>query len=250
MLTLGAVPGLSQPLSDGEIAGRITERQIGEARLGVLPGARITVASGNERREAVTDGEGRFAIRSLKLGTYSVTADLAGFVPVSGSITLSPETRRAHLEWSLEIGCLSVADPVLLSVREAVRIADAVAHFRVDAESDPVQWSVRPSCGSGMNREYIAHSVHTVWRQASLDRGSRELQILKPAGEARLSPGEEYLAYLVWQPRLSRYSILGDELVFPVRAGRVTSPKAGDLNGLAVTEAMEIVRRWFAEPRP
>ena len=93
--TLGIVPGLSQSVNVGEIAGRITDLQ-----LSGLAGTRITVTSEDERREAITNDEGRFAIQSLKLGTYHVTAELAGFAPASATITLLPEGRRAHLEWS------------------------------------------------------------------------------------------------------------------------------------------------------
>src|SRR5687768_9701331 len=121
---------LGQTTAEGEIAGRITDSQAA-----ALPGVRITVKSSDEQREAITDSDGRFVLGMLKLGTYRVAADLAGFVSESGTITLSPTTRRAHLAWSLNVGCIEEDIRVILSAREAAPLVAAIVHIRVKSDN-------------------------------------------------------------------------------------------------------------------
>jgi len=69
---------------DGEIAGLIRD-QSGAP----LPGVRITVTNGAQSREAFTDSDGRFELRSLTVGPYRVVTTLPGFTSASGEIRLS-----------------------------------------------------------------------------------------------------------------------------------------------------------------
>ena len=117
---------LGQTTTEGEIAGSITDIQAA-----ALPGVRVTITSSDERREAITDSHGQFVLRMLKLGTYRVAADLAGFVSESGTITLSATTRRAHIAWSLKVGCISEDIRVILSARETAPMVAALVHIRV-----------------------------------------------------------------------------------------------------------------------
>ena len=246
VLALQPASALRQAPAEGEIGGYITVKQ-GHS-VAVLPGATVTVVRGDHRYVAITDGRGQFAIRSLQPGTYSVTVELVGFVPATGSVTLRP-VMRAHLTWSLGLACLDAVQRVVFDVQHAVTVADAVVHFRVASESDPVLWSGHPACAGAVNREYRAELLDGASRQREVERHFYPLGILKADDRFRLHAGEEYLAYVVWQPNGNRFTFLGPELVFPIRDSRVDAAGAGELNGLYVNEALEIVRRWVAEWR-
>jgi hypothetical protein len=114
LVIVATAPTVGQTAADGEIAGRITDSQAA-----ALPGVRIAISSSDERREAITDNDGGFVLGMLKLGTYRVSAELAGFVSASGTITLSPTTRRAQIAWPLEVGCIEEDIRVILDAREA-----------------------------------------------------------------------------------------------------------------------------------
>ena len=212
----------------GEIAGRITDIQAA-----ALPGVRVTISSGDQRREAITDRDGRFVVGMLKPGTYRVAADLAGFVPESGTITLSPATRRAHIAWSLEIGCLEPDLRVILNARDAAPMAAAIVHVRVASDNGPLLWSGRPDCAGSVVQSYTVEVLNAVARRGRTDDRRATLQMALELHESRLKPGGEYLA-LLWPGWRA-----GDGLVFPIEAGRISS-RAGDvLSGMRVEEAMD-----------
>jgi hypothetical protein len=73
-----AVPGAAQEFRGG-VSGVITD-----ASGGVLPGVTVVVTNTgtNVSSEATTSAEGRFEVRFLNPGTYSVTAKLSGFKTV------------------------------------------------------------------------------------------------------------------------------------------------------------------------
>jgi hypothetical protein len=86
-LLLAGVPVLTQADNGGEIVGRLTDRSGA-----VLPGVRIAITgSNNLRREGITGADGQFQVSDLAFGTYLVQAELAGFMRVSGSVTLSQD---------------------------------------------------------------------------------------------------------------------------------------------------------------
>ena len=98
LMVLAAVGVSGQATGDGEIIG-----QIRDVQGGAVPGARVSIASGDDRSEMMTDAEGRFAFRSLTIGTYNIAVELPAFFTRSGVITLSPILRRAHIGWHLEV---------------------------------------------------------------------------------------------------------------------------------------------------
>ena len=95
------------------------------------------------RHEKITDWHGRFHVSELTPGTYSVQAELAGFRPASGAITLSEVTPRAHLAWSLDLGCTAEDVRVKMSPREAAPIAEAIVHLRLTSADGPLLSSTR-----------------------------------------------------------------------------------------------------------
>src|SRR5258706_6424960 len=79
------VPAAAQT-DTGEISGVVRDTQGG-----VLPGAIIVAAhlDSGTRIERVTDGQGRYFLASLRTGTYTISAELAGFRrTIRSSVTL------------------------------------------------------------------------------------------------------------------------------------------------------------------
>jgi hypothetical protein len=227
---------VGQTVRDGEIAGRITDLQ-GQA----LPGVRIAVGSGDGRREAITDDTGRFIVGVLNLGTYRVIAELAGFISASGSITLSPMARRAHLEWHLEIGCISEFQTVMHGSREAAPMADAIVHLRVTSDRGPVLWSTRPECAGDLMQAYSVEVLKIVSARGLKNDGLSEIRM--SAHRDRLMSGGEYLA-LLWPNGL-----VNGTLIFPIASGRVAAGPGEPLNGMRVEEALDTLGKWSREAR-
>jgi hypothetical protein len=237
-VVLTAVSVLAQRAGDGEIAGRITD-----AAGAALPGVRVRISSGVESREAITDVDGRFLVRSLPLATHSVVTDLAGFVSKSGAIRLSPGNRRAYLAWRLEVGCIEEDVRVILSVREAAPMVDAIVYVRVSSANGPVLMSVRSECVGRVLQEYSVQVLESARRSAGTAGGRTDLQIFLSPSEPGLQPGSEYLA-LLWPGGRA-----ADRLVLPIQSGRVVSAAAGELGGLRVREALEALSNWSSRRR-
>jgi hypothetical protein len=241
VVIFGTVSAVRQTATDGEIAGRIADTQAAG-----LPSVRVTAASGDERREVLTDAAGHFVLQSLRLGTYRVTVELPGFIEQSGTITLSPASPRAHIEWSLRVGCINEDLRVTLEVREAAPVVDAIVHVRVKSDSGPVLWSLRPDCSGTMMHDYNVEVLGAVPGRSGTDDRRTTLQVLGTPQDVRLEVTREYLALLYRTPWLTHFRAW-PELVFPIVDGRVTSPEAGALNGLRVDEALKMLRKWSRE---
>lgn len=238
LIIVATVSAVGQTDVNGEIAGRIADSQAS-----ALPGVRIAISSGAVRREAITDHEGRFVLGMLKLGTYRLEAELAGFGSKSGTITLSPATRRAHIAWSLDVGCLVDDVRVMLGAREAAPMVDAIVQVRVKSDSGPLLWSTRPECAGSVVESYAVEVLNEVVRRSGRSGGRTALQLFLPSRDARLKPGGEYLA-LLWPGGHT-----GDGLVLPIVSGRVTSTVGDPLGGMRVAEALETLAQWSRERR-
>ena len=84
---LAAVPAFAQSqATTAEINGRVTD-----AQGGVLPGATVTVTSGDTgyTRSVVTNAEGLYSIPLLPPGNYELAAELTGFAPTRRSLVLN-----------------------------------------------------------------------------------------------------------------------------------------------------------------
>jgi len=73
LLALAVLPAAAQSLS-GTVTGVVRDEQGG-----VLPGATVTLEGKTGSRSTVTDTEGTFRFAAVNPGTYSVTAEIAGF---------------------------------------------------------------------------------------------------------------------------------------------------------------------------
>jgi hypothetical protein len=72
----------AKALGQGETTSAIVG-EVSDATSAVVPGARVTITNHETglKRNAKTDGEGRFSFPQLKPGTYSVKAEAQGFAP-------------------------------------------------------------------------------------------------------------------------------------------------------------------------
>ena len=154
-LGLGVATSAAQT-PDGQIAGRLTD-QAG----GIIPGVRVTISSAAQSIQLVTDRDGRFALGSLPMGTYRVATELPGFMPASGEVKLEPSSPRAHLAWSLEIGCQNEESRIIRTPRGAAPVVDAILHVRVTSVDGPVRISVRPQCPGRRFWDYSVQVVET-----------------------------------------------------------------------------------------
>jgi hypothetical protein len=222
--------------TDGEIAGRMNDKQGAP-----LPGVRITITNGDQSKAAITDSDGGFVLRSVTMGRYRVVAELAGFIPTSGEITLSSSSPRAFLAWPLEVGCLNEDIRVILDARTAAPLVDAILHIRVASADGPVLMSDRPECAGRVLQEYSVHVLGSAPGRGQTSPGRR--QVFMSVRDARLDPGREYLA-LLWPEGYAT-----NELVLPIVEGLVASPGAGELNGKRVHDALTILGNWARERR-
>ena len=83
VLALSVTAGAAAQINTGEISGVVRD-SVG----GVLPGALViaTHTATGTVLERTTDGEGRFLLPGLRLGTWTIEARISG---------LQPQTRRA-----------------------------------------------------------------------------------------------------------------------------------------------------------
>ena len=231
-VALGVAIAVAQTV-DGEIAGRINDKSGAP-----LPGVRITITNGDQSREAITDSDGRFALRSLAMGTYRVVADLAGFTSTSGEIRLSPSNPRAFLGWPLEVGCLEEDIRVILGAREAAPLVDAILHIRVTSVDGPVLMSVRPECAGRVLPQYSVQVLGSAAGRGGTSPVKR--QIFMSTRDARLEPGREYLV-LLWPDGRAT------DVLLPIVSGLVASPSADEFSGMHVDEALKVLGNWSQE---
>lgn len=228
VLLLVTTAGLRAQTVVPEIIGRITD-----SAGGAIPGAQVVIIGERTRRDVVTDVHGRFVFRDLALGTYRVEASLTGFLPRSGSVTLSSAIPRAQITWPMEIGCLVEAVRIRFTPQEAAARVESVVHVRVEADQRLMSWSWRPNCTILMQ----SYSVSVL-----NEKPQRTMNILLRPGDIRLQPGQEYLAFM-WPE-----SQTGGGLVFPIVSGRVVSTAPAPLGGMPIDEALALVKIWAKRP--
>lgn len=84
IFALGFATEANAQLQTGNIFGQVVDRT-GD----VLPGVTVSLSGGGAPRTAITDSQGRFRFISLSPGTYSLTAELAGFGTATRSVDVN-----------------------------------------------------------------------------------------------------------------------------------------------------------------
>lgn len=219
-----------------EIRGFITFEPDGSP----LPGVEVNATSEGARRRAYTGHDGEFRLIDLPQGTYELSAKLQGFttwtlqnvrVPVAGTVTIdiSMELRgpSSTYTWVIPNGGL----------REAYRSADAIVRLQITRSLEALAWPDPAAMNSvvGMEHVTIVLDVVKVDPVHGPEFGSELRFVQYPAGtwwapgyrraegvETPYSPGEEYVAFLEWDPDFKHFTrFVGPVFMFPVRDGRV-----------------------------
>jgi hypothetical protein len=117
--------------SAGSLSGRVTD-----ATGGALPGVTITATNGKTgySRNVVTESDGHYSFSSLLVGTYNVTAELAGFTTVT--------TRNVEVQVASE-----------RTVNVSLKQATVAEQITVTAEAPLV--STTPSIGTVVSQKEI-----------------------------------------------------------------------------------------------
>lgn len=230
-----------QTTTDGAISGRIVDTQGG-----AVPGARITISGNDPPRELFTDANGEFQVDRLALGSYQVAAELPGFRPTSGRIVLTPNTRRAHVTWPLQIGCLSEVAWVTRPARAVLPAANRIVRLRIRSDEGRVQLSSRPDCDGFVEHAYAVDVVTAVSIRPSANEPATGPEVLLSGrGTMPLTPGQECLVVL-FAPRMR----VGGGLILPITSGRISSSDEAELNGKTVDEVIGILIGWSRESVP
>jgi hypothetical protein len=238
VVVAGALVTAQSP-DDGEISGRIID-SVG----GVLPGVTVTVIDGNERRTVFTDSAGEFRVGTLKPGSYNVSADLQSFVSVSSAVTLTSAVRRAYLQWTLRLGCISEIVHVVLNARTAAPLAEGIAHVRIRSAGEPMLVSSRPECPAEEVESYPVEIMRLEFVVGSASDRPAASEILTVPFVSSLAAGGEYLVMLGGGGRVS-----GAMVALPVQSGRIAASTESTLNGMTVNDAVNTMLAWARQTR-
>jgi len=131
---LGIVLQAAANGAQGMIKGCVTDKSGG-----ALPGVEVVATNSSSQTKAATDSFGCYELSSVRAGTYSVSATLAGFVTGKREgVALGTGRTVDHVDFALCLGGLAEIDWVLPGgLAEAWKRADVVAHIRIVA-TNPV----------------------------------------------------------------------------------------------------------------
>lgn len=202
-----------QGTGNGHIVGNVGFRS------DPLPGTKVTVTGPGLTRSVIADREGRFDLSNLPQGTYTVTAELAGFQPQSQHNVIVVPGRTTRVALVLSIGCLENVDYVDQGMRVAIKEADTILHFRISASETPTRWSFRGSCVIGT--EHTATVLRVVKTSPAQVSSGSTLRFVQDSTDSPYAPGQEYVALLRWEAGVDRYRPVAPFFMFPVRDGRV-----------------------------
>ncbi|MBK5299332.1 MAG: TonB-dependent receptor [Vicinamibacteria bacterium] len=135
---LAALPAFAQSqATTAEISGRVTD-----AQGGVLPGATVTVKSGDTgyTRSVITNAEGRYAIPLLPPGNYELVAELTGFAPTRRSLvlnvgamqTINAELQVGGVQETVTVAAGSPLVETSATVRTTTLDAEAIANLPIN----------------------------------------------------------------------------------------------------------------------
>jgi len=225
LLVLSAVfAGSAAQEPTASITGRITDGQ----RLG-LPGVTVTIESGDQRRESITRIDGRFELASLRPGTYTLTAELAGFRTVRRTIRVrAPGVATQDVSMRLCGSVVVVSSQSSETSREAPPEVSPYIDAGVPARSDVVADLVIVSRGDDQLKSDHCRRVYRAWMLRTLSRPryggptSGTVNLLLGA-HSNIEPGKEYVVWLSWRTRQNTFDSEG--MLQQVEDGQV---KAGE----------------------
>ena len=154
----------------------------------VLPGVTVEAASPaliEKVRTVVTDGEGRYSIVDLRLGTYVVTFSLAGFSTVRREGVELPGGFTATVNADMKVGALeetiTVTGAAPLVDTQNIKRAASASRFRTGPPPNLLLWpggrGASGNCGRGasengrsVNPQHPANVSYSPRRRSSSSR--------------------------------------------------------------------------------
>ena len=216
------------------VSGRVTRLEGGP-----LAGAHVTIDGLKTHQDITTDATGRFDVPNLAPGTYRLKAEMPGYVMEARADVTVARGATAPADFVLHPACLEEGSYVDGGLGWALLAAQAVVYVRLGAPSTPDRWIVNDQCVVGIDHPATVLSILNMG-PASGDI-TRTIHIVKD-GRLPLTAGDEYIAFLRWEPAIGRYRpIAGPIFMIPVRDGKVVWPRTDAPNirdGDAVSKAM------------
>lgn len=221
------------------LTGRVMD--LGQAP---LPGVKVTV-NGSVERTAITGPNGEYRIDALPSGTYSVKAELVGFVTATETVKVPGEDVIVDLH--LRIAPLCGPDPplqVFFPFDEHLRVLDVAvaAYVRIREVRPRERLKTDRFCFS--NPQYVGELVEQVGVRGPLLEGGT-VRFSTGWWELPLNPGDEVITFL-WSGNGDRVEIAQWRMT--IRDGRVKevpdSPhlKAGDSVDAVFNTIRELLR--------
>ena len=191
---------------------------VNEIEGGPLPGVQITIDGLKTHTQLKTDGAGRFEFENLAAGTYNLKAELADYVAENKQVVVgSGQTAKA--DFTIHPACLEEGSYVDGGIIWGLQAAQAVLYVRFTAVSEPDRWIVNDQCVVGIDHTATVLSILNM----GADSGSitKTIHIVRD-GRVAWKQGEEYIAFLRWEPGIGRYRpIAGPIFMIPVLDGKV-----------------------------
>ncbi len=184
-----------------------------------LPGAHVTIDGVRIHREIVTDAAGRFEFPALGSGAYDIKAELPGYVMETRRGVAVARGATATADFVLHPACLEEGSYVDGGLSWGLQAAPAVLHVRIGAASAADRWIVNDLCVVGIDHTATVISILNMGQESGSITAT--VHIVKD-GRTPLGRGEEYVAFLRWEPAIGRYRpIAGPIFMFPVRDDKV-----------------------------
>ena len=218
-------------------SGRVTGT-VKEVEAGPLPGVNVTIDGLKTHQQVATDAGGRFTFDNLAAGSYTVKTDLADYVGETKVVTV-PRDGALDTEFVVHPACLEEGSYVDGGLRWGLQAAQAVLYIRFVAVSDADRWIVNNQCIVGIDHTATVLSILNM----GPDSGSitKNIHVVRD-GRVAWNAGEEYIAFVRWEPAIGRYRpIAGPLFMIPVRDGKVVWDRTDApniRNGDPVSKAM------------
>jgi hypothetical protein len=191
---------------------------------GVLPGVEVVASNADRTARAVTDIRGCYQLRDVTIGTYSVTAKLAGFSPAKreGVAIVAAGATIDALDFTLCIAAMAEIDWVFPAggLRELWAKSEAVVHLRISSTTD-----VRTECPGRNDFAHVA-TVISVVKDATAGPLGSTLTFRQENWSGERVPyavGEEMIVFL--NRDLGEWRrLIGPHSVFRIKGREVFSP--------------------------
>jgi hypothetical protein len=249
---LGSVVHSQDTSRDSTPVAAGTGAIIGRAHSGglALPGVKVGITGPGVDATVVTDGDGGFDVRApFQAADYELRFELPGFAVIRRLVAANP-MGLASVSVGMRV-CDTTLEPVLvdLGLPETLRLASAVVQFRIATVVGPrpAQETGEGVCG-GQEFEIIGTSARTAKLATGLDTPR---SFLVRSGRTDYQANQEFLAFLWWNPAISRY-VPGGYMV-PVVDGRVVWERADPSvlrDGMSVADAVAALERLARRQTP